>query len=63
MNAALFWENPDVRQYLSLVPTSAISGDGMGNLIALVCDMCQQRLNRRLMFTEELQVWIKSLSH
>lgn len=55
MNAALFWENPDVRQYLSLVPTSAISGDGMGNLIALVCDMCQQKLSRRLMFTEELQ--------
>lgn len=55
LNAALFWENPDARQYVSLVPTSAISGDGMGNLIALVCDMCQQRLSRRLMFNEELQ--------
>ncbi|KAK8407002.1 hypothetical protein O3P69_007509 [Scylla paramamosain] len=55
LNAALFWENPDARQYVSLVPTSAISGDGMGNLISLVCDMCQQRLSRRLMFNEELQ--------
>lgn len=55
LNAALFWENPDQRQYVSLVPTSAISGDGMGNLISLVCDMCQQRLSRRLMFNEELQ--------
>ncbi|XP_069194728.1 eukaryotic translation initiation factor 5B isoform X2 [Procambarus clarkii] len=55
LNAALFWENPDPRSYVSLVPTSAISGDGMGNLIAMVCDMCQQRLNKRLMFSEQLQ--------
>ncbi|KAG7174638.1 Eukaryotic translation initiation factor 5B-like [Homarus americanus] len=55
LNAALFWENPNPRSYVSLVPTSAISGDGMGNLIAMVCDLCQQRLNKRLMFSEELQ--------
>jgi len=55
LNAALFWENPDPRSYVSLVPTSAISGDGMGNLIAMICQMCQQRLSQRLMFTEQLQ--------
>lgn len=55
LNAALFWKNPDPRSYVSLVPTSAISGDGMGNLIALICEMCQQRLHKRLMFSEELQ--------
>nr|XP_027230928.1 eukaryotic translation initiation factor 5B-like [Penaeus vannamei] len=55
LNAALFWENPDPRSYVSLVPTSAISGDGMGNLIAMVCNLCQKRLSKRLMFTEELQ--------
>jgi len=55
LNAALFWENPDPRSYVSLVPTSAISGDGMGNLIAMICQMCQERLAPRLIFTEQLQ--------
>ncbi|XP_076067852.1 eukaryotic translation initiation factor 5B [Oratosquilla oratoria] len=55
LNAALFWENPDPKSYVSLVPTSAISGDGMGNLISMICFMCQQRLSKRLMFSEELQ--------
>lgn len=27
LNAALFYENPDSRSYVSLVPTSAITGD------------------------------------
>lgn len=55
LNAALFWENPDPRSYVSLVPTSAISGDGMGNLVAMIAQMCQKRLYQRLMFTEQLQ--------
>lgn len=55
LNAALFWENPDLRSYVSLVPTSAMTGDGMGNLISIICEMCQTRLAPQLRFTEELQ--------
>ncbi len=36
LNAALFYENPDSKTYISMVPTSAHSGDGMGNLMALL---------------------------
>jgi translation initiation factor 5B len=28
LNTALFWENPDVRKYVNIVPTSAITGEG-----------------------------------
>ncbi|KAJ9596240.1 hypothetical protein L9F63_027136, partial [Diploptera punctata] len=42
LNAALFYENPDIRSYVSLVPTSAITGEGMGNLLALIVDSCQK---------------------
>lgn len=28
LNAALFYENPDFRSYVSLVPTSAVTGEG-----------------------------------
>jgi len=55
LNAALFWKNPDPRSYVSLIPTSAITGDGMGNLIALVCQMCQEKLAAPLQYCEELR--------
>ncbi|XP_023247839.1 eukaryotic translation initiation factor 5B [Copidosoma floridanum] len=54
LNAALFYENPDSRSYVSLVPTSAVTGEGMGNLLGLIVDACQGPLAKRLMFCEEL---------
>ncbi|CAH1987865.1 unnamed protein product [Acanthoscelides obtectus] len=58
LNAALFHENPDVRSYVSLVPTSAITGEGMGNLLALIVDFCQTKLTKRLMYSDELQATV-----
>jgi len=58
LNAALFYENPDPEDYISLVPTSAHSGDGMGNLMASLVDMSQTFLAKRLSFTEELQATV-----
>ncbi|EFN85158.1 Eukaryotic translation initiation factor 5B [Harpegnathos saltator] len=58
LNAALFYENPDPRSYVSLVPTSAITGEGMGNLLALIVDACQGPLARRLMYSKELQATV-----
>ncbi|KAL5292336.1 EIF5B family protein [Megaselia abdita] len=55
LNAALFYENPDPRTYVSLVPTSAITGEGMGNLLYLIVESCQSLLPKRLMYSEELQ--------
>lgn len=58
LNAALFYENPDPRSYVSLVPTSAITGEGMGNLLAMIVDFCQSKLNKRLMYSDELQATV-----
>nr|CAD7398551.1 unnamed protein product [Timema poppensis] len=58
LNAALFHENPDIRSYVSLVPTSAITGEGMGNLLALIVESCQNMLAKRLMYSEELQATV-----
>lgn len=54
LNVALFYENPDPRSYISLVPTSAITGEGMGNLLYLIVESCQTWLAKRLMYSEEL---------
>ncbi|XP_054755018.2 eukaryotic translation initiation factor 5B-like [Lytechinus pictus] len=56
LNAALFNDNPDSKTYISLVPTSAHSGDGMGNLISLIVTLSQTLLAKRLAFSEMLQV-------
>ncbi|CAG9827952.1 unnamed protein product [Diabrotica balteata] len=58
LNAALFYENPDIRNYVSLVPTSAITGEGMGNLLALIVEFCQTKLTKRLMYSDELQATV-----
>ncbi|XP_074114704.1 eukaryotic translation initiation factor 5B [Cotesia typhae] len=55
LNAALFYKNPDPRNYVSLVPTSAITGEGMGNLLSLIVEFSQGPLAKRLMYSEELQ--------
>uniref|UniRef100_A0A1Q3F4B5 Eukaryotic translation initiation factor 5B n=1 Tax=Culex tarsalis TaxID=7177 RepID=A0A1Q3F4B5_CULTA len=58
LNAALYYENPDPKTYISLVPTSAITGEGMGNLLFLIVQFCQKQLAKRLMFSEDLQATV-----
>ncbi|KAK1876261.1 Eukaryotic translation initiation factor 5B [Dissostichus eleginoides] len=58
LNAALFFENKDPRTFVSLVPTSAHSGDGMGNLIALLVELTQTMLAKRLAHCDELRAQV-----
>lgn len=58
LNAALFYENKDPRTFVSLVPTSAHTGDGMGNLISLLVDLTQNMLSKRLAHSEELRAQV-----
>uniref|UniRef100_A0A915CNP4 Eukaryotic translation initiation factor 5B n=1 Tax=Ditylenchus dipsaci TaxID=166011 RepID=A0A915CNP4_9BILA len=54
LNIELACKNNDFDEYVSVVPTSAINGDGIGNLMAHIVEHCQNRLAKRLMFSEEL---------
>lgn len=58
LNAKLFYENPDVKTYISLVPTSAITGEGISNLLYLICEFSQNLLAKRLMYSDELQATV-----
>jgi translation initiation factor 5B len=44
LNAALYWENDNLDEYLSMVPTSAITGEGLPDLMTYLCSMCQTRI-------------------
>ena len=62
MNTALFYENKDPRTYVSLVPTSAISGDGMGDLIGHIVELSQKMLAPRLAYSDELQCHVMEVN-
>ncbi|CDS40814.1 eukaryotic translation initiation factor [Echinococcus multilocularis] len=55
LNVKLFYENTNPSEFISMVPTSAHSGDGMGDLLAFMCKEMQRRLYKRLTFSEELK--------
>lgn len=53
INASLFWENPDPRQWVSLVPTSAHTGEGMGNMLNLIVHLTQTMLAKRIQYVAD----------
>ena len=58
LNTALYYENPNPKEYISMIPTSAHSGDGMGNLMALLVQLSQTMLAKRLAYSDELQATV-----
>jgi translation initiation factor 5B len=58
LNAKLFYENDNYKEFVSLVPTSAHSGDGMGNLLGLISKLTQTLLAKRIAYSEELQATV-----
>lgn len=55
LNVAMFWEKVDFTEYLPMVPTSAITGDGMGDLIALLVQHSTKNLTSKLMLSMEVE--------
>lgn len=63
INVELFYNNKNTSEYVSLIPTSAHTGDGMGDLLAHMCLEMQRRLPKRLTFSEELMASVMEVSH
>lgn len=51
----LYWKNKDPRRFVNIVPTSAITGEGVCDLMWLIVKLTQNMMMDRLMFVEELQ--------
>lgn len=54
-NSELYYENKDLGRTVSLVPTSAITGEGVPDMIMLLIQLTQQRMTERLMYISELE--------
>ena len=55
LNSKLYWENDDLAHTVSLVPTSAVTGEGVPDLLRMLITLTQERLTQKLMFMDVLQ--------
>ena len=58
LNAVLYYENKNFARYVSIVPTSAITGEGVPDMIMLLVNLTQQRMSDRLMYLSELEATV-----
>lgn len=55
INSALYYENKDPRQYVSVIPTSAHTGEGVPDLLFNIVKLSQSMLTQRITYQPELQ--------
>ncbi|KAI0042956.1 hypothetical protein FA95DRAFT_1563785 [Auriscalpium vulgare] len=55
LNSVLYYDNKSFARNVSLVPTSAITGEGVPDMIMLLVNLTQQRMSDRLMYLSELE--------
>ncbi|OCK84289.1 hypothetical protein K432DRAFT_345368 [Lepidopterella palustris CBS 459.81] len=54
-NAELFYENKNMARYVSVVPTSAWTGEGIPDMLKLLVKLTQERMTNSLMYLSEVQ--------
>ncbi|KAJ1927164.1 eukaryotic translation initiation factor 5B [Tieghemiomyces parasiticus] len=55
LNSCLYYKNKNLGKYVSLVPTSAHSGEGIPDLLLLLVSLTQSRMTEKLMYLSELE--------
>ena len=54
-NAELYYENKSMARNVSLVPTSAITGEGIPDMLKLLVSLTQERMTNALMYLSEVE--------
>jgi translation initiation factor 5B len=57
-NAELYYKNKDVQNYISMVPTSAITGEGLPDLLALMTQMTQKHMTKKITLQSKFECTI-----
>jgi len=55
LNCALYWENQDIKSTVSIVPTSALTGEGVPDLLYCLLNLSQQLMASALEVSSDLQ--------
>jgi translation initiation factor 5B len=57
-NAEVFYENKNMAKFVSLVPTSAHTGEGIPDMLKLLVTLTQERMTNSLMYLSEVEATI-----
>ncbi len=54
-NAKLYWENDSIEDTINICPTSAITGEGIGDILFNIVDYSQNYLSEQITWEEEIK--------
>lgn len=57
-NAELYYENKSMAKFVSLIPTSAHTGEGIPDMLKLIVQLTQERMVGSLMYLSEVQATV-----
>ncbi|KAI0132777.1 eukaryotic translation initiation factor 5B [Xylariales sp. AK1849] len=57
-NAELYYENKSMARFVSLIPTSAHTGEGIPDMLKLIVQLTQERMVGSLMYLSEVQATV-----
>jgi len=57
-NSELYYENKSMAKYVSLVPTSAHTGEGIPDMLKLIAVLTQERMTGKLMYLSEVEATV-----
>ncbi|KAK4644390.1 eukaryotic translation initiation factor 5B [Podospora bellae-mahoneyi] len=57
-NSEVFYENKNMSKYVSLIPTSAHTGEGIPDLLKLIAQLTQERMVGSLMYLSEVEATV-----
>ena len=55
LNVAVYDENPDPKRYLNMVPTSAITGEGLSDLLTCIMNSSETFLKKHLKYQSKIE--------
>lgn len=58
LNSELYFQNKNMSKYVSIVPTSAVTGEGVPDLLWLLLELTQKRMSKQLMYLTKVEATI-----
>lgn len=58
LNSELYYQNKNMSKYVSIVPTSAVTGEGVPDLLWLLLELTQKRMAKQLMYLTKVEATI-----
>lgn len=58
LNSELYFKNSNISKYVSIVPTSAVTGEGVPDLLWLLLELTQKRMSKQLRYLSGVEATI-----